>query len=61
KLRQMPVWIDIWRRFGIETARPERSGRRDKAQFANFGFPAVAGLLATIVPNAAFQSIRIVP
>jgi large subunit ribosomal protein L36 len=35
---KVSVRIDIWRRFGLETARPGRYGRRrDKAHFANFG------------------------
>jgi hypothetical protein len=51
-----PVRIDIRPIYGLEIARPGRRGRRrDKAYFAIFGFPR------TIVPNAAFQSIRIVP
>jgi large subunit ribosomal protein L36 len=33
-----PVWIDIRPRYGLETARPGRLGRRrDKSDFATFG------------------------
>jgi len=53
---KMAVSIDIWRRNGLETAafRAARPSAEDRSIYHFRVFP-------TIVPDAAFQSIRIVP